>query len=275
MTWAQYVYIGTCFTVFAGIAELPKILPAQSIQQGNIWSCHWPPNNRTNFFCDFGMSWSNLKLRTFAAGFLIHILVPKYGPIVTMSNGKTSKKRQFQKWLKQKHPSSMLNKDDKGWEWPNFQSIPPLYHLLVCVWQGDKLKFQKHPGHSWRSRNSSPSLNHLKNKSIGVPINLETWYLSTMTKKIYDKVDWLVIFLLFWCVFDVVFWFFEFNIQQFITKVPPMTSKVTASLGQTNCLFFCCTVVATSSSSPKDIFPTNGYSSTKSWVLTKWNGENM
>ena len=47
MTWAHYVYIVTCFTVFAGIAELPKIIPTQSIQQGNIWSCHWPPNNST------------------------------------------------------------------------------------------------------------------------------------------------------------------------------------------------------------------------------------
>lgn len=197
------------------------------------------------------MSWSNLQLRTFAAGFLIHILVPKYGPIVTMSNDKTSKKRQFQKWLKQKHPSSMLNKDDKGWEWPNFQSIPPLYHLLVCVWQGDKLKFQKHPGHSWRSRNSSPSLNHLKNKSLGVPINLETWYLSTMTKKIYDKVDWLVIFLLFcvfWCRF-LILWILISNNSS--PRCRPWPARWQHHWAKRTA----CTVVATSSSSQKTSSP--------------------
>lgn len=86
-------------------------------------------------------------------------------------------KKEFWKWLKQKHPCWILNKDDKGWEWPNFWSIPPYTVYLfvfdmVTSWNFKNIlvihgtrEIPPHLSTTWQTKASESQK------------NLETWYL--------------------------------------------------------------------------------------------------
>lgn len=143
MTLAHCVYIGMCFTVFTCIAELPKIRPTQIIQQGKILVLSLINKQQDHFFHDSGVSRSNLKFRTFTAGLLIHILVPKYGLIVTISihkqwqdihrNGSSGND-----WSRSIHLEYWTRMKKGGSDQISDLYRPYTVYLFVC-WQGDKL----------------------------------------------------------------------------------------------------------------------------------------